>query len=68
MLKRRAYLRLVLAFACPAATLCEAPAYGQDDLKQEVAVLKAENAAVREQLRKLESQQTTLLELIEDLR
>ena len=34
-----------------------------DDLENEVAAVKAENAAVREQLRKMEEQQKTLLEL-----
>src|SRR5262245_4218503 len=38
------------------------------DLENEVAALKAENVAVREQLRRLEEQQKTLLELVEELR
>src|SRR5258705_8342526 len=38
-----------------------------DDLETEVAAVKAENAAVREQLRKMEEQQKTLLELMDRL-
>ena len=37
------------------------------DLKQEVDSLKAENAAVREQLRRMEEQQKTMLELVDRL-
>ncbi len=37
------------------------------DLKQEVESLKAENAAVREQLRRMEEQQKTMLELVNRL-
>ena len=38
-----------------------------DDLESDVAAVKAENAAVREQLRKMEEQQKALLELVERL-
>jgi hypothetical protein len=38
------------------------------DLENEVAAMKAENAAVREQLRKMEEQQKALLELVDGLR
>ncbi|MCM3870192.1 MAG: hypothetical protein ND895_05780 [Pyrinomonadaceae bacterium] len=38
-----------------------------DDLENEVAAMKAENAAVREQLRKMEEQQKLLLELVDRL-
>src|SRR6185503_3945880 len=38
------------------------------DLENEVAAMKAENAAVREQLRKMEDQQKSLLELVDGLR
>ena len=38
-----------------------------DELKQEVDSLKAENAAVREQLRRMEDQQKTMLELVDRL-
>lgn len=38
------------------------------DLETEVAAVKAENAAVREQLRKMEEQQKALLELVDGLR
>src|SRR5437762_1536456 len=37
------------------------------DLEKEVTAVKAENAAVREQLRRVEEQQKTLLELVERL-
>jgi len=39
-----------------------------DDLENDVAAIKAENAAVREQLRKMEEQQKALLELVDGLR
>jgi hypothetical protein len=39
----------------------------EDDLENEVAAMKAENAAVRESLRKMEEQQKALLELVERL-
>src|SRR5258705_62029 len=39
----------------------------QDDLESDVAAVKAENAAVRETLRKMEEQQKALLELVERL-
>lgn len=38
-----------------------------DDLKSDVAAIKAENAAVKEQLRKMDQQQRQLLELVERL-
>ena len=38
------------------------------DLEAEVAAMKAENAAVREQLRKMEEQQKLLLEMVDSLR
>jgi hypothetical protein len=62
--------RLSLAFALTLVTLFATNAYGQapesrpNELATEVAAVKAENAAVREQLRKIEEQQTALLELI----
>ncbi len=40
---------------------------GSDDLKSEVVTLKAENAAVRELLRKMEEQQKALLEQVDRL-
>jgi hypothetical protein len=39
-----------------------------DDLENEVTAMKAENTAVREQLRKMEEQQKALLELVDGLR
>ena len=38
-----------------------------DDMENDVAAIKAENAVVREQLRKMEEQQKALLELVERL-
>ncbi len=38
---------------------------GSSDLENDIAAMKAENAAVREQLRKMEEQQKTLLELVD---
>src|SRR3954469_1776762 len=38
-----------------------------NDLETELAALKADNAAIREQLRKLEEQQKALLELLDRL-
>jgi hypothetical protein len=77
MLKRRANVGILIALIYTYAVLFEAPAYGQlpaaaeeyrlDDLKNEVAAMKAENSAVREQLRQLEEQQRPLLELVERL-
>src|SRR5437763_13113593 len=37
------------------------------DLEEQIAAVKAENAAVREQLRKMDEQQKTLLELVQKL-
>ena len=39
----------------------------QDNLERDIAAVKAENAAVREQLRKMEEQQKALLELVDRL-
>ena len=43
------------------------PSKGQGDLQSEVDILKAENAAVRELLRKMEEQQKALLESVDRL-
>jgi len=43
------------------------PASRTSDLESDVAAMKADNAAVREQLRKMEEQQKALLELVERL-
>jgi uncharacterized coiled-coil protein SlyX len=101
MLRRRAYVRLLIALAYTSVTLFAISAYGQSpaqpaspnndipaaqgprlsnpekkvvaegsrpgDLESDVAAVKAENAAVREQLRKMEEQQKALLELVERL-
>ncbi len=43
------------------------PASRTNDLESDVAAMKADNAAVREQLRKMEEQQKALLELVDHL-
>jgi hypothetical protein len=102
MSRRRAHVRLSIAWAFTSLALFAISAYGQstaqptgstndirnaqgpntdnqdkkiaaegrrpDDLESEVAAMKAENVAVREQLRKMEEQQKTLLELVDGLR
>jgi hypothetical protein len=61
--------RLMLAGACTSAALFTASAHGQSpgELEKEVAEVKAENAAVREQLRRMEEQQKSLMETVERL-
>jgi hypothetical protein len=56
-----------LATAKPTRPETTAVASGHNDLESEVANLKAENAAVRELLRRMEEQQKTLLEQVERL-
>ena len=69
MLSRRLPLLVTLAYT--STTLYETPAYGQlpesppPDLQNEVLALKAENATIRDQLRRLEEQQKRLLQLLE---
>jgi hypothetical protein len=72
MFRARAYVRLSIALVYTLVTLSTTAAYGQspprpDELEKEVAVVKAENAAVREQLRKMEEQQKALMEMIDRL-
>ncbi|HET8782533.1 MAG TPA: hypothetical protein VFM63_08945, partial [Pyrinomonadaceae bacterium] len=100
MLKRRVYIKLLVASMLTSVTLFGGSAFGQstatkteqqkevatsapksltpdgkvapapprrDDLQNEVDALKAENAAVRELLRKMEEQQKVLLENVERL-
>jgi hypothetical protein len=62
---------LLLTLACTAAALHETPALGQpdppvpeNDFQHVITALQAENAAIKEQLRKLEEQQQKLLELV----
>jgi hypothetical protein len=69
----RAARRLWFASVLTSVTLCAATVYGQapgprpSDLESEVAAVKAENAVVRELLRKIEQQQKTLLEQVDRL-
>jgi hypothetical protein len=71
--KRRGSVGLLIASALASATCFVTPALGQpasdpaDSVASEVAALKAESAAVREQLRKLEEEQKALLERIDHL-
>ena len=69
MFTPRAYSRLSIACAHTLVTLFTTSAYGQSpgELEKEVAAVKAENAAVREQLRKMEEQQTALVEMVDRL-
>ncbi len=59
-----ALLALVLLAA---TTYGQAPAVPPGSVESEVAGIKAENAALREQLRRVEEQQKTLLELVNQL-
>src|SRR5262245_65871298 len=73
MLIPRAYRGLSISLALASVMLFAPSAYGQSsgslpgDLETEVSVVKAENAALREQLRKIEEQQRAMLELINRL-
>ena len=61
-------LSAVLALVLLAATTYgQAPAVPPGSVESEVAGIKAENAALREQLRRVEEQQKTLLELVNQL-
>lgn len=71
MLSRQASVRLLIASASISGTLFSTAVCAQareDDLRAEISALKEENAAVREQLRRLEDQQKSLLELVESMR
>src|SRR6185503_11838777 len=70
MLRHRAYIKLfvvltLMAFA--GSSFGQAPVTQPDSVRKEVDALKAENAAVRELLRKLEEQQKALLEHVDRL-
>src|ERR1700704_1816279 len=70
MLKRgeSRVLSAVLALVLLAATTYgQAPAVPPGSVESEVAGIKAENAALREQLRRVEEQQKTLLEIVNQL-
>jgi hypothetical protein len=67
MLRHPAHIRLFAALLWISATLFAGSAFAQSDLKGEVDSLKAENAAVRELLRKMEEQQRALLEQVDRL-
>jgi hypothetical protein len=75
MLRRRAHIKLFVVPMLISMTLLEGSAFAQSqatgrarDLEGEVQTLKAENAVVRELLRKMEEQQRALLEQVEGLR
>jgi hypothetical protein len=51
----------------PESHVAAAQGSGAIDLASEVAAMKAENAAVREQLRRMEEQQRTLLQMVDRL-
>jgi len=73
MFRHRAYIRLFVVLMLTSATsfagsaLAQSPATQSDNVQKEVEALKAENAAVRELLRKLEEQQKLLLEHVTSL-
>ena len=71
MFTRRNSVRLPVALTLTSVMLLASSANGQspraNDLESDVASLKADNAAVREQLRKMEEQQKALLELVDRL-
>jgi hypothetical protein len=65
---RRACRGIPMALALTSATWFAIPAFSLPaDLEGEVSAVKAENAALREQLRKIEDQQRALMELITQL-
>ncbi len=68
MFTRRNSVSFPVVFALTSIMLLPSSAYGQaSELESDVAALKAENAAVREQLRRMEEQQKALLELVDRL-
>ena len=70
MLRLAAHIKLVVMLMWTSVTLLTGSAFAQSppsDLKSEVDILKAENAAVRELLRRMEEQQKALLEQVERL-
>jgi len=69
MANRHECVKLAVALAFASLTMFLTPAHGQQSaaLEDDVEALKAENAAMREQLRRLEEQQKELLELVEEL-
>ena len=76
MARHPADIKLVVALIWTALTLFEGPAFAQSlaadeprpsDLKSEVDALRAENALVRELLRKMEEQQQALREQVDRL-
>jgi hypothetical protein len=69
MLRRPARITLVAALMCSSVTVLSGSAFAQgpSDLKSEIDILKAENAAVRDLVRKMEEQQKALLEQVERL-
>ena len=73
MFGRSAHIKLVAALMSTTVTLLAGSASAQSslnpsgDLKSELDTLKAENAVVRELLRKMEEQQKALLEQVDRL-
>ena len=77
MLRHAPDIKLVVALTLTTVTLCARPAFAQSqgtrpenqqkDVAGEVQTLKAENAVVRELLRKMEEQQKALLEQVDRL-
>lgn len=70
-MKRHTHFGVLVALTCSPATLLAPPASAEErqptDVQSDVRALQSENAAMREQLRRLEEQQKVLLELVKDL-
>jgi hypothetical protein len=68
-LSGRASATLLLGFLTwlPGSARAQTPQYGPGSLEKEVMEMRTENGAIREQLRKLEEQQKTILQLMNQL-
>src|SRR4051812_3832994 len=67
MFARCNFVRLALALTVTSVMLLASSAYGQSSEPATDAATTADNAAVREQLRRMEEQQKALLELVDRL-
>src|SRR5512145_324240 len=70
MPRHAAHIRLFVTLMWTSVTLFAGSAFAQprpSDLRSELDILKAENAAVRELLKKMEEQQKALLEQVDRL-
>jgi hypothetical protein len=67
MLRHRKLFVVLMLMSFAGSAFAQSPATQPDSVQKEVEALKAENAAVRELLRKLEEQQKTLLDHVDRL-